>query len=153
MINIIAAVGKNRELGFRNALIWHLKDDMKYFKETTLYHTVVMGRKTYESIGKALPNRRNIVITHLEMDDAEVMSIDDVLSLSKSEEVFVIGGETIYREFLSYADKLYLTEIDDEHEADAFFPEFDKSNYDKKIIKEDMENGIKYSFVKYTHKI
>ena len=154
-ISIIAAVGKNLELGKNNDLIWHFKEDMKFFKQTTTGHTVIMGRKTFESLPKALANRRNIVITTNSNYKAEgietVTSIDEALAMcSDDNEVFVIGGGKIYELMLPYANKLYITEIDDScSDADTFFPAFDKSIYQKEIITEYKVNDIKFSHVLY----
>lgn len=154
-ISIIAAVGKNLELGKNNELIWHFKEDMKFFKQTTTGHTVIMGRKTFESLPKALANRRNIVITTNSNYKAEgietVTSIDEALAMcSDDNEVFVIGGGKIYELMLPYANKLYITEIDDScSDADTFFPAFDKSSYQKEIIAEYKVNEIKFSHVLY----
>lgn len=154
-ISIIAAVGKNLELGKNNELIWHFKEDMKFFKQTTTGHTVIMGRKTFESLPKALANRRNIVITTNSNYKAEgietVTSIDEALAMcSDDNEVFVIGGGKIYELMLPYANKLYITEIDDLcSDADTFFPAFDKSIYQKEIIAEYKVNDIKFSHVLY----
>ena len=126
MITLIAAIGKNNELGYQNKLLWSLPGDMKYFKENTTGKRVVMGRKTYESIGRPLPNRENIVITSHEIPEVKtVKSIDDILSLEG--DTYIIGGASIYKEFIKYAGFLLLTEVDDSPTADAFFPEFDKS--------------------------
>ena len=154
-ISIIAAVGKNLELGKNNELIWHFKEDMKFFKQTTTGHTVIMGRKTFESLPKALANRRNIVITTNSNYKAEGIetftSIDEALAMcSDDNEVFVIGGGKIYELMLPYANKLYITEIDDLcSDADTFFPAFDKSIYQKEIIAEYKVNDIKFSHVLY----
>ena len=150
MINIIAAIGKNGELGLNNQLLWHLKEDMKYFKETTMGYIVVMGRKTFESIGKPLPNRENIVLSRSNLNINGVKIVNDPYKiLEYNEKVFIIGGESIYRFFLPYADNLYLTEIDEEKNADAFFPEFDKNDYTEEIIKTSSENDINYTFKIY----
>lgn len=150
MISLIAAVGKNNEIGIDNHLLWNLKGDMSYFKKTTTNHIVVMGKKTYDSIGKPLPNRKNIVITHSHIDSVITLdNIETVLDLSKNEEIFIIGGASIYNYFIDYADIIYLTEIEDTKNADSYFPNFDKSKYSKSIIESLEENGIKYSFVKY----
>ena len=135
MINLIAAVGKNFELGLGNKLIWNIPEDLQYFKELTTGKTVVMGRKTYESIGKALPNRENIVLStkKILMDNVIVINnYKDILNIKK--DIFIIGGESIYKLFLSYADNIYLTEIDDEKDADSYFPVFDKNLYEKEIV-------------------
>ena len=154
-ISIIAAVGKNFELGKNNDLIWHFKEDMRFFKQTTMGHTVVMGRKTFESLPKALPNRRNIVITSDEnynADGAEVITdINDVYSFAENEEIFIIGGVKIYDEFISDADKIYLTEIDAEDKnADVYFPHFDKSLYKRNVIATYDADGIEFSHVLYS---
>lgn len=154
-ISVIAAVGKNYELGKNNDLIWHFKEDMRFFKQTTMGHTVVMGRKTFESLPKALPNRRNIVITsdeNYKADGAEVITdINDVYNLAENEEIFIIGGGKIYDEFISDADKIYLTEIDAEDKSAAvYFPHFDKSLYNREVIATYDVNGIEFSHVLYS---
>ena len=156
MISLIAAVGRNRELGINNNLIWKLHGDMKYFREQTSGKTVVMGRKTYLSIGSPLPKRKNIVISRSidEIDGVEVIhDPKDILEMSKEEDIFIIGGSSIYEYFIPYADKIYLTEIDGVHDADAFFPEFDKSLYQKEILDKRSEDGVEYAFVIYQKKI
>lgn len=155
-LSLIAAIGKNRELGRENKLIFDLKKDMAHFKEKTFGHVVIMGRKTFESIGRALPNRVNIVVsrdkefkTHHEVKI--VSSVEKALDLAKKyeeEEVFVIGGAQIYEAFLPYADKLYLTIVDKNvNDADAFFPEYE--NDFKKIISSigNEENGTRFTFM------
>ena len=149
MISLIAAVGKNYELGKDNKLIWHFKKDMEYFKEVTTGKTVVMGRKTYESIGRQLPNRRNIVITSRMLEGVEtVKTIDEILDIH--DDIFIIGGASIYEEFIKYADKIYLTLIDKEYDADTYFPTFDENQFKKTVIKEETENDIKLTFALYT---
>lgn len=155
-ISMIAAVGKNLELGKNNDLIWHFKEDMKFFKETTMGHPVIMGRKTFESLPKALPGRKNIVIStnpEYKADGAEVVaSVDEAIKLAEAEntEAFVIGGGRIYTEFLPYADNLYLTEIDAEcPDADTYFPEFNKSDYIKEIVNFYDVNGTEFYHVIY----
>lgn len=153
MISIIAAIGKNRELGYKNDLIWKLKGDMAYFKKTTLNHTVIMGRNTYESIGRPLPNRENIVISSKPIDNVKTVSDPSLcLSYKEDEEVFIIGGASIYKYFIPYADKLYLTEINDEKEADVYFPEFNHDDFVKEEVEKRVENEIEYTFVVYTRK-
>ena len=148
MIKIIAAVGKNNELGKNNDLIWHIKRDMQYFRKVTTGNIVVMGRKTYESIGKPLPERENIVITSTNIEGVKtIANPEEVYSLDK--DVFIIGGASIYEYFINKADEIYLTEIDAESEADVFFPEFDKSLYTREVIEECIEDGLNYSFVVY----
>lgn len=153
-VSMIAAVGKNLELGKNNNLIWHFKEDMKFFKDTTMGHTVVMGRKTFESLPKALPGRKNIVISSNAEYQAQgatvVTSVEEAIQIADNEEIFVIGGGKIYAEFLPYADKLYLTEIDAEcADADTYFPQFNKSEYIKKIINYYDIDGVEFYHVVY----
>ena len=153
-VSMIAAVGKNLELGKNNNLIWHFKEDMKFFKDTTIGHTVVMGRKTFESLPKALPGRKNIVISSNAEYQAQgatvVTSVEEALQIADNEEVFILGGGKIYAEFLPYADKLYLTEIDAEcADADTYFPQFNKSDYIKEIINYYDIDGVKFYHVVY----
>ena len=154
-IAIIAAIGSKNELGKNNDLIWHFKEDMQFFKTTTLGSTVIMGRKTFESLPKALPKRRNIVISKnkdLKLDGAEVTdSIEKALEMTKNDNVFIIGGAKIYEQFLPFAQKLYLTEIEAEcSSADTFFPRFNKSLYKKEVLAVKEENGTKFSHILYT---
>ena len=155
-ISMIAAVGKNLELGKNNDLIWHFKEDMKFFKETTMGHPVIMGRKTFESLPKALPGRKNIVISanpEYKADGAEVVtSVEEAIKLAETEDTdaFVIGGGRIYNEFLPYADNLYLTEINAEcPDADTYFPDFNKSDYIKEIINFYDVDGTEFYHVIY----
>lgn len=154
-ISMIAAVGRNLELGKNNDLIWHFKEDMKFFKNTTMGHTVIMGRKTFESLPKALPGRKNIVLSlnpNYTADSAEVISsVEEAVELSKDSEVFVIGGGKIYELMLAYADKIYLTEIEDEcKDADTYFPTFDKKLYKREVIASYEVDSIKFSHILYS---
>ena len=157
-LSLIAAIGKNRELGANNALLWHLPGDMKFFRETTRGATVVMGRLTFESIGRPLPNRRNLVVTRNQdyrPDGVETFrSLESALEAASSDEkVFIIGGARVYAESLKYADELILTEIDREYpEADVFFPEFDKTEWNASLIAENSDDGVSYRHVRYTRK-
>ncbi len=156
-VSIIAATGKNNELGKNNDLIWHLPDDLKFFKETTLGKAVIMGRKTFESLPKALPGRKNIVITTNKDFKAEgafvAGNIDSALEMTDTEEVFIIGGASIYKAFLEMADKIYLTEIEaTDNKADVYFPEFDKTLYNKTCLKENENNSIKFKHILYERK-
>ncbi len=153
MIKIVAAVGKNRELGRNNSLIWHLPTDMKLFRAETLGQTVVMGRLTYLSIGRPLPKRRNIVITRdksLAIDGVEIAgSLEEALEIC-DHNCCIIGGAQVYSQAIEVADELVLTEIDDEcPEADAFFPEFDKSKYHAEISAEGEDDGAGFRQVRY----
>jgi dihydrofolate reductase len=161
-ISIIAAIGKNRELGDHGKIPWHLPADFANFKKVTTGHPVIMGRKTYESIGRPLPGRRNIIVTRQADYRAEgsdvVGSLDAAFKLAGeaksagSDEVFVIGGAEIYKEALPFASKLYLTKIDHEFSADTFFPEVAMSSW-KKIEDvagvQDEKNVYPYRFVVY----
>ncbi|MDO5480629.1 MAG: dihydrofolate reductase [Candidatus Saccharibacteria bacterium] len=153
MFSLIAAIGKNKELGKNGELVFHIKDDMKFFRETTKGHKIVMGRKTWESLPGKLPNRTNIVISSHDFDgpDEIIHDLDDFIAKNKDteEEVFVIGGGKIYTEFLPYAKNLYLTEVDASVDADTFFPEFDKNHYDKTLIKEGKDDDLTFSISKY----
>ena len=155
-ISIVAAIGKNNELGKNNDLIWHLKEDLKFFKDLTTNHVIVMGRKTFESLSRILPNRHHIVITSNNILNNEIevfKNIESFLETYKDyeEEIFIIGGSSIYKSFLNYSNKLYLTEIDEEDEnADVYFPLFDKSLWNKEYISDlKEENNIKYRHVLY----
>lgn len=156
-ISMIAAVGKNLELGKGNDLIWHFKDDMQFFKETTTGNTVIMGRKTFESLPHALPNRRNIVITtdkSYVAPGAEVAhSVDEANALCGNDNAFIIGGGNVYKQYLPLANKLYLTEIDAEcDDADTYFPQFDKSLYTSEQLTDFDVNGISFKHILYTKK-
>ena len=130
MISLIVAHDKNRVIGYENGMPWHLPGDLKYFKEMTIGKPVIMGRKTFESIGRPLPGRRNIVITRNKDYHAEgietVASLDEALALTHgAEEQMIIGGEQIFTMALPLADKLYITLIDHEFTGDTFFPAYD----------------------------
>ena len=158
MINIIAAINNNGGIGKDNKLLYRIPNDMKRFKTLTTGHTVIMGRKTFESLPKgALPNRRNIVLSHREtsFENAESFhSLRDALEACKSdEEIFIIGGESLYKEAMPIADRLYITEIDDtKKEADAFFPDIDLQIWKVKETDsrpKDEKHSYEYRFVDY----
>ena len=153
MFSIIAAIGKNRELGRGGKLVFHLKEDMAFFRETTTGHKVIMGRKTWESLPGKLPGRVNIVATSQEFDgpDEIVHDLDDFITENENtgEEIFVIGGGAIYEKFLSVAKRIYLTEVDAAVEADTYFPEFDKNEFSKQLIKEGKENDLTFAISLY----
>lgn len=130
MIKMIAAISKNRQIGLAGQMPWHIPEDLAYFKETTINHPILMGRKTFESIKRPLPNRRNIVLTHevsYETEGIEILhSFNEALTLcNKLDQVFIIGGGQIYTKFLPYADELYLTLIDEVVNGDTSFPYFE----------------------------
>jgi len=156
-INLIAAVGENYELGKNNQLIWHLPKDLKFFKNITKNKIVVMGRKTFESLPNGLPDRKLIVISSKDLDKYyDVIcyhQISEVLNALKQEDYFVIGGSSIYEQFLPFADNLYLTEVNAyDYEADTYFPYFDTSNWYIKELEFGIDNGIEYQINKYTRK-
>ena len=159
MISMICSVGKNRELGKNNELIWRIPKDMKFFKETTMGHIVVMGRNTYESLPGDLPGRSMKVITskNIDNDNVEVISsVNEILEryLNTEEEIFIIGGSSIYSQFLGYANRLYLTEINDsDNEADTFFPEFDKNDWNRILIDSGEHKGITFEMCVYKRKV
>ena len=154
MISIIVATSKNRVIGNNNSLIWKLPADLKRFKQITTGSTVVMGRKTYESIGKPLPNRRNIIITrdtNYLVDNCEIVnSLEEALMLCNND-CFIIGGGEIYKQSIDIADKIYLTLVQEDFEGDTYFPEIGKEW--TKVFREDFEpdekNVHRYSFIDY----
>lgn len=160
MFSIIVAVGKNREIGKGNKLLWHIPEDLKNFKEITTGKTVIMGRKTFESIGRPLPNRKNIVLSKngdkksFEQKGIELyQNLENLISDYKNseEEIFIIGGEQIYREFMQkrLVRRLYISYIEfSDSEADAYFPEIDYNNW--RIIKE--KNYDNWKFCMYEKK-
>jgi dihydrofolate reductase len=156
MISMIAAVARNRAIGFENKLIYWLPNDLKRFKALTTGHTIVMGRKTFESLPKgALPNRRNCVLTRSlnELPGCECFSDWDsfIKSCKADEDIYIIGGASLYRDLLSKADRLYLTEVDDTPaQADTFFPDY--SEWKETWREEhpiDERHAQAYSFVDY----
>ena len=165
MLSLIVAVAQNNAIGRNNELLWHISEDLKYFKSTTTGHPVIMGRKTYESIGRPLPGRRNIVLTRgtLEIPPVKnpqttsmevVNSLDQVYAIAQGEEeFFVMGGGMLYNETFGKADFLYLTRIYAEAEnADTFFPEVDEMEWDvvrQSQLLHDEENDIDFKFIVY----
>lgn len=151
MISAIAR--KDRAIGFKNALLWHIPEDFKHFKETTSGHAVIMGENTYTSIGRPLPNRTNIILSLTPNFSPEgcivVQSIEEALIKAKEverDEIFIIGGASIYRQFLPYADRLYLTLVEGDFEADTFFPDY--SEFTKVLSEEKQDNGKhQFSFI------
>lgn len=157
MISLIAAVGKNNELGLDNHLIFNIPGDLKFFRNITLGKTVIMGRKTYESIGKPLPKRLNIVVSNSlkETDGITIInSLEEVLEkyLNSEEEVFIIGGESLYNYFINYAQNIYLTKVYANAVADKYFPSFDENNYNQTLLGENKENNLEYKHILYRRK-
>ncbi len=155
MLSIVVAVGKNNIIGKENGLLWHLPNDLKHFRKITEGHTIIMGRKTFESIGRVLPNRRHIVLTRssdFQVEGVEkASSIEEVLKLVENEEeAFVIGGGEIYRQFLPLVQRIYMTEVDIDKDADVFFPAIDSLEW--KVVEEepgvlDERNTIPHRFL------
>ncbi len=133
MINIIVAIAAGRVIGNDNKLLWHITEDMRYFRQITSGHAVVMGRKTYDSIGRPLPKRHNVVITRqdIEIEGCSVVhSLEEALSLLEGEQdVFIIGGAEIYALALPLADRLYITHVGGYYVGDTHFPEWDESEW------------------------
>ena len=156
---LIGAIGKHNELGKNNKLIWYIPDDLKFFKDTTINHTIVMGYNTFISLPKLLVDRKHIVLTHkdIELPNGVIKfnNKESVIKYIKSlnEEVFIIGGASIYKEFIDESNKMILTEIDAvDKNADKFFPRFNKNDWNKRIIKEGEYKTLKYKHVEYTRK-
>ena len=153
-VSIIAAISENHAIGKDNKLLCHLPNDLKHFKEITSGHTVVMGRKTYDSVGKPLPNRRNIIITrqNITVNGCEVVnSIEAALGLCKNEaEVFIVGGAEIYKQSMKLTDRIYLTIVHKEFKGDSYFPEINKADW-KEVSHEDHQpdekHNLAYSFI------
>lgn len=157
--SIIAAVAENNVIGKDNDLVWHLPADLKYFKETTKGHFIMMGRKTFESFGKPLPNRTHIIITRDESYTYPgcyvVHNLEDAYKIAEENnrsEIFILGGAEIYRQSIDHADRLYITEIKASFDGDTFFPEINKNKW-KEVERSDFEpdekNKYPYSFVRY----
>ena len=154
IISLIAAIGKNNVIGVDNKLPWKLSADLKRFRQITSGKPVIMGRKTFESIGKPLPNRINIILTRDENYKAQgcvvVHSAEEALDAAKdNEEIMIIGGEQIFKEFLPVSNKMYITFIDKEFEGDSYFPEYNKNEWKGTFREDHNEGGLKYSFVDF----
>ena len=158
MISIIAAMDEKRGIGKNNKLLFRIPEDMRRFRELTTGHPVIMGRKTYESIGRPLPNRTSIIITHnasfarSHLTNMHIAgSLEEAIEIAKksegADEIFVIGGGQIYQQAINQVDKLYLTIVEGAYDADTFFPEYESKGF--KIVKEEKgeENGYMFRFV------
>ncbi|MGC1390603.1 MAG: dihydrofolate reductase [Bacteroidales bacterium] len=161
MISIIVAVSEDRGIGKDNELLWHISGDLKRFKRLTSGNTVIMGKKTWESLPhKPLPGRKNIVLTDVPQEYIEnsvtAYSIEDALSkCGPDEEIFIIGGGSIYRQFMPIADRLYITHVHKKAPADIYFPEIDLSIWEvteKEEFKTDNDIGIPYTYAIYERK-
>jgi dihydrofolate reductase len=154
IVSAIVAISENRAIGKNNQLLWHLPADLKHFKDITSGHTIIMGRKTFDSVGKPLPNRRNIVVTRqaITIPGCEVVgSIDEALALCDGEEeVFIGGGAEIYRTAMHRTDRIYLTIVHQHFEADTFFPEIGQNEWKEASHEDhqaDHKNPFPYSFI------
>ena len=153
-VSIVVAISENHVIGKDNKLLWHLPKDLKHFKDITMGHTVIMGRKTYDSVGRPLPKRRNIIITRqaITIEGCEIVSsIEAALGLCKDEnEVFIVGGAEIYKQVLHQTDRIYLTVVHQIFEGDSYFPAIDKHIW-KEVLREDFEpdekNNLPFSFI------
>lgn len=164
MITLIAAAGQNNELGKDNALLWHLPDDFKRFKQLTTGHYIIMGRKTFESFPKPLPNRTHVIITrqqgygqNLAGNDCIVVdSIEKALEIApKNEEIFIIGGGEIYNLSMPFADKIELTRVFETFESDTFFPEIDLEQWElihEEMHPKDEKHQYRFSYQSYIRK-
>ena len=157
-LSLIVAIGKNNEIGKDNKLLWHIPEDLKFFKELTTGKTILMGSNTFYSLPGLLPNRHHIVLT---LDDyeypKEVEVFKDFNELlenlkNREEEIFVIGGGMIYKLFIDHVNTMYITEIDKEYEATVFFPKFNKDEWEREVMSEHEYKTLKYSHVKYTRR-
>ena len=159
MLSIIVAKAKNNIIGKDNQLIWHLPEDLKRFKRLTTGHTIIMGRKTFESLGRVLPNRHHIILCNdaqMNIEDENVEILEDISLLDKymndEQEHFVIGGATMYRLLMPKCNKMYITEINQEFEGDVSFPEIDLSQWkvtEREKGLKDEKNPFDYEYVTY----
>jgi dihydrofolate reductase len=161
MISLLVAMDRNRVIGKNNQLPWHLPADLAYFKKLTMGHTIVMGRKTFESIGRVLPGRENVIVTRNPSFTKEnciiIHSIEKIkkLAAEKNDEIFIIGGAEIFKETLPFADRLYITKIEAEFPGDTFFPPFDESQWQLISCEKgpkDEKNPYDYYFLVYERK-
>ena len=158
MINLIVAKASNNVIGAKNDLIWHLPNDLKHFKNLTSGHPIIMGRKTFESLGRPLPNRTNIVVTRDK--DWQAENIEKEFSLEKAiesakkinDDIYIIGGGNIYKQAMEFADVLYITEVHHEFEGDTYFPEIDEEIWEevaRENFMKDEKHPYAYSYVTY----
>lgn len=154
ILSIVVAIAENNAIGKDNQLLWRLPADLKHFKQITTGHTIIMGRKTYDSIGKPLPNRRNIVVSRnagLQIPGVEVTgNIEDALALcAEEQEVFIIGGAEIYKSTMERSNRIYLTRVHQSYAGDAFFPEIDFNRWKEADVEKhlpDEKNDVAYTF-------
>lgn len=157
-ITMIAAVGKNKELGKDNKLLWHLPEDLNFFKQQTMGKPIIMGKKTLDSLPRLLPGRLHLVLTHQQLEETNQVKvfrdIDSLVEFIKTldQEVMVIGGAQVYKQMLDLSDKMILTEVEAETEADVYFPEFNKDEWEQKLLCEHQYEDIHYKHLIYTRK-
>ncbi len=155
MIGLIVAYTNNRVIGNNGCIPWRIKGEQRRFRELTTGNVVIMGRRSYEEIGRPLPNRTTIVVSNTKNFDAEncmtAKSLQEAIELAGDRDMYISGGARLYEEALPLVEKMYITEIDCEIEGDTYFPEFDKSLFDKEID-ERVEGEIPYTYVTYTRK-
>ncbi|TFJ93853.1 dihydrofolate reductase [Lentibacillus salicampi] len=165
MISLLVAMDRNHVIGHQNDLPWHLPNDLKFFKKKTTGHTIIMGRKTFVSIGKPLPNRRNVVISKQRSDSEfpdgmdvihDIGTIIDWNHQEPAKELFVIGGEEIFKQVLPHADRMYITLIDDAFQGDTYFPDFSEIEWQlsaREKGEKDGENPYDYFFLQYDRQV
>lgn len=155
MIGLIVAYAKNRVIGNNGCIPWRIKGEQRRFKELTTGNVVVMGRRSYEEIGRPLPNRMTYVVSRTKNFDEEgvktVSSIQEAIDLAGDKNIYISGGAGIYKEAMPYVEKMFITEVDLEPEGDTFFPEFDENDFIKEI-NEEVDGEIPYRYVTYTRK-
>lgn len=162
MLSIIVAIANNNVIGKDNKLIWHLPEDLKRFKNLTTGHTIIMGRKTFESLGRVLPNRKHVILCNdatLDINDENVEVLPDINLLDKyiqsEEENFVIGGATIYKLLMPYANKMYITKINKDFEGDVYFPKIKEDEWQVVSKEQGLKNEANpydYEYVNYVRK-
>lgn len=162
MLSIIVAIANDNVIGKDNKLIWHIPEDLKHFKEITSGHKIIMGRRTFESLGRILPNRKHIILCNdmeMNLDDENVEILEDISMLDKyinsDEECFVIGGATIYKLLMPYSNKMYITKINQDFEGDVYFPEIKDDEWkevDKQKGLRNEENPFDYEYITYVRK-
>ena len=162
MLSLIVAIGKNNVIGKGNKLIWHLPNDLKRFKKITKGKTIIMGRKTFESLGRILPDRRHVIISksnEIDFKDERIEIITNIEDIDKyvkdKNENFVIGGASIYKLLLNKVNKMYITKINEEFDGDAYFPEFDETEWNIIEIEKgvcDENNPYDYEYITYVRK-
>lgn len=162
MLSTIVAIAKNNVIGKDNKLIWHLPEDLKRFKKITTGKTIIMGRKTFESLGRVLPNRKHVILCNdaeLNIEDENVVVLEDIKQLESyiksEEENFVIGGATIYKLLMPYVNKMYITHINEEFDGDVYFPEINENEWniiEKEKGLKDEKNPYDYEYVTYIRK-